>query len=97
MNETTETTTKLIIRIFPISTGDIVQLNPETTRNRMFAGCLMIVTEPKSFGAQGFVQALGENGEPGGQAYYRARWEELEQTGGKAQWVPDGFDNEDES
>lgn len=91
----TEPTQKITIHIFPIAKGDIVQLNPETTRNRMFAGCLMVVTEPKNFGAQGFVQALGENGEPGGQAYYRARWEELEQTGGKAQWVPGGFNDDD--
>lgn len=63
--------------------GTIVQLNPHTTRNRMFAGCLMVVTELKSWGAQGYVQALGENGEPGGQAYYRAKWEEMEElTGG---------------
>lgn len=91
----TDPATKITLHIFPIAKGDIVQLNPETTRNRMFAGCLMVVTEPKNFGAQGFVQALGENGEPGGQAYYRARWEELEQTGGRAQWVPGGFDDEE--
>ena len=44
--------------------GDVVQLNPETVKNKMFAGCLMVVTEPKSWGAQGYVQALGENGNP---------------------------------
>ena len=69
-----------------LKTGEIVQLNPETTRNRMFAGCLMTVSEPKAFGAQGYVQALGENGEPGGQAYYRANWEEMEETGGVSPW-----------
>jgi hypothetical protein len=86
-----EPTQKITIHVFPIARGDIVQLNPETTRNRMFAGCLMVVTEPKGFSAQGFVQALGENGEPGGQAYYRAGWEELEQTGGRVTWMPGGF------
>jgi hypothetical protein len=75
------------MRAFELSVGQIVQLNPETTKNRMFAGCLMTVTEPKGWGAQGYVQALGENGEPGGQAFYRATWEEMEPTTGFAPWV----------
>jgi hypothetical protein len=66
--------------------GQLVQLNPETVGNPMFAGCIMVVTEPKRFGAQGYVQALGDNGEPGGQAYYRAKWEEMEPVG-SAEWV----------
>ena len=66
--------------------GQLVQLNPETVRNKMFAACIMVVIEPKSFGAQGYVQGLGENGEPGGQAYYRATWEEMEIVG-VAEWV----------
>lgn len=65
---------------------DIVQLNPETTRNKMFRGCFMTVTEPKEWGAQGYVQGLGDNGEMGGQAYYRAKWEEMELVG-RALWV----------
>lgn len=56
----------------------VVQLNPETVKNPMFAGCLFVVDEIKSFGAQGYVQSLGANGEPGGQAYYRATFEEME-------------------
>jgi hypothetical protein len=56
----------------------VVQLNPETIRNPMLAGCLFVVDELKSFGAQGYVQALGEDGSPGGQAYYRANWDEME-------------------
>jgi hypothetical protein len=67
--------------------GQIMQLNPDTVRNRMFAGCLMTVTEPKSWGAQGYVQSLGEDEHAGGQAYYRATWEEMEPTGGIAEWV----------
>jgi hypothetical protein len=69
-----------------LNVGDVVQLNPETVKNKMFAGCMMTVTEPKKWGAQGYVQALGENGEPGGQAYYRANWEEMELVG-VAQWM----------
>lgn len=68
--------------------GQIVQLDPHTTRNAMFRGCLMVVTEPKPWGAQGYVQALGTGGEPGGQAYYRAEWNEMELcAGGHAPWV----------
>jgi hypothetical protein len=66
--------------------GHLVQLNPETVGNPMFAACIMVVTEPKSWGAQGYVQGLGEDGEPGGQAYYRAKWEEMELVG-MAEWV----------
>ena len=66
--------------------GDVVQLSP-TVKNPMFGGCMMIVTEPKGWGAQGFVQALGENKQMGGRAYYRATFEEMEYVG-KAQWVP---------
>ena len=69
-----------------LTKGQLVQLNPETVKNKMFAACIMVVTEPKSFGAQGYVQGLGENGEPGGQAYYRATWEEMEIVG-VAEWV----------
>ena len=67
--------------------GGIVQLNPETCRNRMFAGCFMVVTESKPWGAQGYVQVVGTNEQPGGQAYYRAQWDEMEATGGRAPFV----------
>jgi hypothetical protein len=66
--------------------GDVVQLSPESVGNRMFAACLMVVTEPKSWGAQGYVQALGIDGNAGGQAYYRAKWDEMEYVG-TAEWV----------
>lgn len=69
-----------------LKVGDVVQLNPETVRNKMFAGCMMTISEPKRFGAQGYVQALGENDAPGGQAYYRANWDEMEIVG-SAVWV----------
>lgn len=64
-----------------LEVGQVVQLSPETCRNKMFGGCMMTVTEPKSWGAQGYVQALGEDGKMGGQAYYRANWEEMEHVG----------------
>ncbi len=67
--------------------GEILQLNPETTRNKAFAAGMFVVREPLSFGALGYVQMLGENCELGGPAFYRAKWEELEPTGGIAVWV----------
>lgn len=71
----------------PVSVGEIVQLHPEKCGNPMFAGCFMTVTEPKPWGAQGYVQMTGENGKPGGQAYYRATWEEMEPTNGTAPFM----------
>ena len=74
----------------PLQPGDIVQLDPDECRNQAFAGCLMTVTEPKPWGAQGYVQALGEARDaPGGQAYYRAKWDEMQPTGGKSVWLID--------
>jgi hypothetical protein len=64
--------------------GDVVQIGPEAT-NPAFVFCMMVVTEPKEWGAQGYVQGLGEDGNPGGQAYYRAKWEEMDYVG-KATW-----------
>ena len=61
--------------------GHVVQLSPVNTENRMFAGCMLTVTEIKPWGVQGYVQALGEDGKPGGQAYYRAKWETIEFVG----------------
>ena len=72
---------------------EIVQLSPYTGSNPMFFGCLMVVSEPKSWGAQGYVQMTGEDGKPGGQAYYRAKWEDMEPTGGMAPWVIGGHDD----
>lgn len=34
--------------------GEIVQLDPIKTGNKMFAGCLMVVSEIKSWGVQGY-------------------------------------------
>jgi hypothetical protein len=69
-----------------ITEGDVVQLNPETTGNPMFAGCMLVVTEVKSWGVQGYVQGLGENGRQVGQAYYRAVHGTFEYVG-RAVWI----------
>ena len=70
-----------------IKPDDIVQLCPHGTENPMFAGCLMTVVGIKPWGVVGYVQALGENGEPGGQAYYRAKTGTFLPTGGKSPWI----------
>lgn len=69
--------------------GTVVQLSPTETKNKMFAACLMVVTEVKSWGVQGYVQGLGGNGEPGGKAYYRAEWGTFERIlpNGNAPWI----------
>lgn len=67
--------------------GDVVQLSPNVA-NAMFACCFMTITECRAWGAQGYVQMTGENGEPGGAAYYRATWDEMEYIG-RAEWVID--------
>ena len=61
-----------------LEVGDVVQLSPELDS---FSGCFMVVTEPKSWGAQGYVRVPG-----GGDAYYRAKTENMDYIG-KAAWV----------
>jgi len=69
-----------------LKVGDVVQLSPEACKNPMFQGCMLTVTETKDWGVQGYVQDLGKDMEPGGQAYYRATWGEIEKVG-KTVWI----------
>lgn len=57
-----------------IQTHDVIQLDPETTSNPMFGRCFAIVSDVKGWGVQCYVPALGEDGKPGGDAFYRAAW-----------------------
>ena len=67
--------------------GDLVQLNPELIGNKAFAGCILVVTATYDWGVQGYVQALGEaRDQPGGQAYLRVQWQEMELVG-RAEWM----------
>jgi hypothetical protein len=63
--------------------GDIVQVNPE---KETFGGCMVVVTEIKAWGIQGYVQNAGANG----QAYIRLKTEDFEHTGGKTVWIAGG-------
>lgn len=69
-----------------VQPGDVVQITPEWEVNKAFAACLVVVSEVKSWGIQGYVQALGTREEMGGQAYIRVKWEDLELVGA-AYWV----------
>lgn len=70
-----------------LKVGDVVQLDPEKVQPA-FAGCFMLVTEPKNWGAQGFVQGMGETQmKQGGAYFFRAKWEQMEFVG-RAVFVP---------
>ena len=57
-----------------LEAGDIVQIGTDT--DDIVARCLMVVTELKSWGAQGYVQIAGK-----GNAYYRDKWDDMELVG----------------
>lgn len=63
-----------------IKFGDIVQVTPD---KEMFGACMVVVTEVKTWGIQGYVQSAGVSG----QQYIRLKFDEFEATGGKAVWV----------
>jgi hypothetical protein len=72
-----------------VKKGSVCQVNPET--DSAFVGCLVIVTEVKPFGVQGFVQipqGFDEFGEQigGGKAYIRLNWKDIEYVG-EAVWT----------
>lgn len=69
-----------------LCTGTAVQLT-DKAKNQMFAFCMMTVTDIKEWGALGYVQALGEKGQVGGVAYYRATWDEMVYVGEAAYMV----------
>jgi len=65
--------------------GDVVQIDPGGHKGQMFGGCFMLVTEPLSWGAMGFI-CCPEDPEPGN-AYLRVKFENMEYIG-RAVWVP---------
>lgn len=69
----------------PLEASDVVQLSPDTD-NPAFAGTMLVVTEVRGWGVVGYVQALGTAEGPGGLAYLRATWEQIEYVG-RARWV----------
>lgn len=65
--------------------GHVVQIDP--SHDPVFGGCLMIVTEVKSWGAQGCIRV--PKSPQGGDAYYRCPFEKMELVGA-ATWLPEG-------
>lgn len=68
-----------------LKVGDVVQISPEL--DGFFRGCFMLVTEVKSWGAQGFISMPKTRQELPGRAYFRCKWEDMEFIG-HAQWIP---------
>lgn len=64
--------------------GDVVQIDPVVDG---FGGCLMVVTEPKSWGAQGYVSVPGNDR---GRAYFRLKKENGFYIG-KAEWIEESI------
>lgn len=63
-----------------VKINDIVQVNPEV---EVFGGCMVVVTEVKSWGVQGYVQSAGIEG----LQFVRLSHEKFEPTGGVSVWV----------
>ncbi len=59
--------------------NDIVQVRPDI---EVFGGCLVVVTEVKSWGIQGYVQSAGVEG----QQYIVLNNDQFENTLGRAVW-----------
>lgn len=67
-----------------LTVGEIVQINPNACGGtEKFGACLMVVTEPKSFGAQGYVKNAGNSG----LAFIRVEFKDMEPTSGKVEWM----------
>jgi len=69
-----------------IKVGSIVQIDPTIMRGDVpwaFAGCLVIVTEVKHWGIQGYAIGVGADG----RFYVRVEYGQFEPTGGEAAWM----------
>jgi hypothetical protein len=63
-----------------LKVGEIVQVRPDKD---FFGACMVVVTEPKAWGCQGYVQSAGVPG----QQYIRLKHEDFERTGGMCVWI----------
>jgi len=73
-----------------IKVGDVMQIDP--AHDEVFGGCLLIVTEVKSWGVQGYVDIPAPKDERG-LAFYRCKYENCALVG-PAMWVRDRDENE---
>lgn len=72
-----------------LKVGHIVQIDP--AHDPIFGGHFMVVTEPKPWGAQGYCPVFPHQDKdgktvPGGFAYYRCNFENMELVG-FAEWI----------
>lgn len=68
--------------------GDVLQIDPNGRYKDLWGGMLIVCTEPKSWGCQGYLLA-SRNFEAvkfDGRAYLRPTWEDMEYIG-KLQWM----------
>jgi hypothetical protein len=72
--------TKIEENMTKIEENQIVQAAPHI---ETFGGCMVVVTEVKEWGIQGYVQSAGVPG----QQYIRLKTGDFEATGGRAVWV----------
>lgn len=79
-----------------VEKNEIVQIHPD--HDEVFGGCLMVVTEPKVWGAQGYI-AIPKSSEEGGAtvAYYRCTKENFTRLGVTPEFIlSDGCDENEE-
>ena len=58
--------------------GNIIQITDPSDK---WYSCLIIISEVKSWGIQGYITIPRNDGEPLGQAYYRLKWGQFERVG----------------
>tara|TARA_R100001086_G_C11777443_1_gene242650 strand:- start:100 stop:333 length:234 start_codon:yes stop_codon:yes gene_type:complete len=75
-----------------LKVGDVVQIKPE--HDEVFGGCLMVVTDPRAWGAQGYVSIPQSGGAT--VAYYRCSTENFVLTNGNAPYLLEGEGANDE-
>jgi hypothetical protein len=64
--------------------GMVVQIDP--AHDPVFGGHFMVVTEPKTWGTQGYCLVFPTGEKPPGRAYYRCKFENMELIG-FATWI----------
>ena len=76
--------------IAKIKIGSVVQVSPDKQKDGFFPGCFMLVTEVNSWGVQGFVAIPEKRGVMPNEAFFRAKFDEVELIG-DAVFVPESL------
>jgi hypothetical protein len=75
-----------------IQVGSVVQIDPD--HDPAFGACLLIVTEVKAWGVQGYVRIPSKSATGSGDAYYRVAFDKVAYVG-EAAWVHQRHETED--